>query len=140
MEKGKYRANTSDIEYFDNWINQYGLLCTPQAQLGLIGSAFFIGVIIAMCFVPQFSDKYGRKPFIVMTLTIQLIALWAMKVTTNLYVAIFAVFILGFSHPGKNIVFLNYCVEMIPENFKKQLMALVLLIEAAAILFIAGAY
>ena len=86
------------------------------------------------------SDRIGRRPFIVATLLVQLISLVIMSSASDLYMAIFATFLLGLSHPGKNIVMFNYCVEMCPEGIKKQVVNFVLLIEAGAIVFIAASY
>ena len=38
--------------------------------------------------------------------------------TKNLYVGMFFVFLLGFSHPGKNIVALNFSIEQFPKEVR----------------------
>lgn len=57
------------------------------------------------------ADKYGRLLVLYLSFGLQLFALFALVLTNNLRIAIFFVFILGFSHPGKNIVALNYALE-----------------------------
>ena len=65
-----YRPVKSDPEFIDNWVNKLDLLCVPHAKVGLMGSAFFIGVLIAIIWVPSSSDKYGRLNFFRMSLAL----------------------------------------------------------------------
>ena len=46
------RANQTDPEYLDNWVEKLGLLCETKERIGMLGSAYFIGILIALPFVP----------------------------------------------------------------------------------------
>lgn len=116
------------------------ILCAPQAELGLIGTAFFVGVIIAVFTVPTACDKYGRRVFFVGTIIVQLIAMIGMCFATTLTFACFCVFLLGLSHPAKNIVALNYCLEHLPQNVQPTVVNCVLLLETFIIIPITACY
>ena len=74
LSKDEYRPDTNDDEYFDNWVEKYDLLCEPKMKVGLIGSMYFIGLIVFITFVPPLSDRYGRKWIFIITLIVSAIA------------------------------------------------------------------
>ena len=59
-----YRPNMELKESYTNWISHYGLTCTSGGYIGLIASAFFIGWIGTLVFIPRLSDLFGRQRFI----------------------------------------------------------------------------
>lgn len=61
--------------------------------------------------MPAIADKHGRLPVLILTYSLQLIAMTMITLTGDLNVTIFFVFVLGFAHPGKNIIGLNYTLE-----------------------------
>lgn len=63
---------TSDPEYFDNWVAKFDMLCCTPAEIGFIGSSFFIGLLITIAWVPTASDKYGRVEIFRWSLLLQL--------------------------------------------------------------------
>jgi MFS family permease len=75
MPKNKYRAVKTDEEYFDNWVEKLDLLCKPQSEIGMLGSCFFMGLMITIFWAPQYSDKHGRLFLVQLTLAVQLTAL-----------------------------------------------------------------
>ena len=74
MDPELYRPITTDPEYLDNWVEKLDLLCRSPSQVGFLGSCYFIGIIFAISWVPKVSDLYGRVPFILGTILIQLLA------------------------------------------------------------------
>lgn len=117
LPRSMYRvADENDPEYLQNWIQKLDILCAPQAELGLIGTSFFVGVIVAVFFVPSACDRYGRRIFFVGTLALQLIALVGLCFAQSLLTACAFVFLLGLAHPAKNIVAFNYCLELLPSK------------------------
>ena len=64
LNRDEYRAITSDYEYIDNWVDKLDLLCMPKAELGFLGSCFFIGVMFSIYYIPRLSDEYGRLTYI----------------------------------------------------------------------------
>jgi len=43
-----------------NWIGDMDLRCTPNWQIGLFGSIFFIGHVLGSTFLAQYGDSIGR--------------------------------------------------------------------------------
>ena len=85
IPKDRYRPKKDNDEYIDNWIEKFDLLCEQKWKIGLIGSMYFIGVIVGMSFVPPLSDAYGRKVIFIVTLIISVIAQLALILTNDLY-------------------------------------------------------
>ena len=44
-----------------NWVEQMHLENDKNFYIGMIGSAYFLGWVIALFFVPRLGDIYGRK-------------------------------------------------------------------------------
>ena len=44
-----------------NWAEQLDLQCKSDSEIGLIGSMYFIGIIVSVMTLPRMSDLYGRK-------------------------------------------------------------------------------
>ena len=62
----KYRAVETDSEYMENWVQRFDMLCEPSHKVGLLGSMYFVGILIGLLFVPKIADVVGRRlPFII---------------------------------------------------------------------------
>ena len=49
-----------------NWVEQLDMKCKSNSEIGLIGTMYFVGIILSVLIVPRLSDLYGRKwPIIV---------------------------------------------------------------------------
>jgi hypothetical protein len=46
------RPNTTDHEYLENWVQKLDLLCETKDRLGLLGSAFFAGILLSLVVIP----------------------------------------------------------------------------------------
>lgn len=68
--------------------------------------------------MPSLADKYGRRPILYLTYILQVFAMSGIIFTGDLNTTIFFVFVLGFTHPGKNIIGLNFVLEQMPANVK----------------------
>jgi hypothetical protein len=47
---------------------------------------------------------------------------------------------LGMSHPGKNIIFFNYLLEMVPAKYKVSFVTIIITIENCVIILICASY
>ena len=56
----EYKPVKSDLQFLDNWVERYKMLCEPKYKIGLLGSFFFIGIVSSILFMPTISDVYGR--------------------------------------------------------------------------------
>ena len=91
--------------------------------------------------MPKLADEKGRiQPVLIMTYTTQFVALLFLILTRNLKFTIFFVFVLGFSHPGKNIVSFNYVLEQIPAAMRQDVVTTLLVVENGWIIVIAFFY
>lgn len=45
---------------FDNWVGKLDLACASSSEIGLIMSAYFMGWITTLAFLPRLSDLIGR--------------------------------------------------------------------------------
>lgn len=92
-------------------MDKFSLLCEPKYKVGLLGTTYFIGVIVTLAFVPVIGDRCGRKWVFVSALLVSAAAqLWLM-ITTDLTEAYICQFLIGATFAGRIIVGLSYVLE-----------------------------
>ena len=79
-----YSPNMELSDSYDNWVEKLGLECASGFQIGAIGSAFFLGWVITLAFIPRFSDLYGRQVIISVANVVNAACLFAI-ITTQSY-------------------------------------------------------
>ena len=77
-----YRPNMDLPDSYSNWVSQFGLECSAKSTIGFLGSAYFIGWITTLTFLPRLSDLYGRQKLIKCGNLVQLIG-YTVIITTN---------------------------------------------------------
>jgi len=66
-----WRIDPSDEISLENWIVKYDLVCANPFLISLFGMMFFTGFTVGSLFIPNLSDKYGRKWFFVASILVQ---------------------------------------------------------------------
>ena len=103
----------------DNWVSKFDMLCEPKEKIGMLGSAFFLGILLGLAFVPKLSDIYGRKPLFLLTMVVSGFAQIGLILAQKMETAIFLMMVLGTTFPGKNVVGLNYFIEFLEEKHQQ---------------------
>lgn len=67
-----------------NWTEQLDLSCKEPYEIGLLGSANFLGTVVALPFVGRFADLFGRKVLIIAGLILILTFNFAVFFITSL--------------------------------------------------------
>jgi MFS family permease len=98
------------------------LLCESKFKIGLFGSCYFLGEIIAFIIVPPLADTYGRKLVVGISLAVSIFAQFGLLITHNIYEAYFYYFLLGLTFPGKIIVGYTYLLEFNRAKFQDLIM------------------
>mmetsp|Transcript_24027 Transcript_24027/g.36967 ORF Transcript_24027/g.36967 Transcript_24027/m.36967 type:complete len:262 (-) Transcript_24027:1110-1895(-) len=140
LPKSDYQPIKTESEYLDNWVEKLDLLCRPDHEIGLLGSCFFIGVIISILWVPKTSDQIGRYKLVLLTFSAQMLAQIGLFLTHRLEIAFFLMVIIGMTLPGKNIVCFNLVLESCPLSLKQTVVNLVMIAETFYIIIIAFYY
>jgi len=73
LRPAKIRPVKTDPEYLDNWVEKLDLLCEPKHRLGMLGSAYFVGITSSMFVIPKMADIWGRKPMFIVTMVLSLV-------------------------------------------------------------------
>ena len=105
-------------ETYHNWVDpdKLNLTCTSKDEIGLMGSAFFVGYALSSATVPIWSDKRGRKVPYLGSMWFQLVAYALIIVSKNIYLTIGAYVIVGLCAGGRVVVGMNYMNEFIPKK------------------------
>lgn len=130
-----YRPIKTNPEYFNNWVPKFDLLCMPKAYIGFFASCFFLGIIVAIYFVPRYSDEKGRLAVIIVSIFLQLFVQVGLIVSDNLYFAYFCMFCLGCTFPGKNIILYNYTMEIFDAQMRPKVVNLIAFAECSTIIW-----
>lgn len=56
----QYEPNLDLEGSYDNWVNKLDLACASPNKIGFILSAYFLGWIVTLTFLPRMSDMIGR--------------------------------------------------------------------------------
>lgn len=60
-----FKPNMALSDSFNNWVDQFDLVCASKAKVGFIGASYFIGWILTMLFVPRIADVIGRQKLLI---------------------------------------------------------------------------
>ena len=111
MPKDHYRFDDKDPDYFDNWIQQYDMLCESKWRIGLIGSVYYAGVMITIIPVPWLADLYGRKWFTMTGFIIDTLSSIGLMLCHDLNTAYVFLFICGLTYGARIIVGTTFLIE-----------------------------
>ena len=95
----------------NNWVQKFDMLCESQARIGLLGSFYFVGMVIGLTFVPKISDIIGRRKPLMMTMLLSGLAQTGFICCTSIDLAFFFMLLLGITFAGKYVVGLSYMLE-----------------------------
>ena len=102
----------SDEETIYNWVIQLEVFCDSEVQIGFIGAAYLVGMVLGSVTVTRIADLIGRKPVFMTGLVIGNILQAFLIFNTNYNVACIIIFLIGFSLAAKYYVGYTYLVEM----------------------------
>ena len=119
-----YRSNKEDPEYLNNWVPQLNMLCLEDSEIGLLGSAFFIGLFVGLFFFPKMGDLYGRKKIFILAVLGSLVLLFIMYYSTSFYLTMGCILLIGSMWVCKNVVSLSYAEEMLHPKYSKDVVTM----------------
>ena len=73
-----------------------------------------VGMFIGFFILPPYSDTYERRPVFIYTMILSTIAQGTILFTSSIHKLFLFMIILGTTFSGKNIVGLNYAIEIVP--------------------------
>lgn len=103
-------------EMIYNWAEQIGLICRPGWQVGMLGSVYFGGWCMTLLWMPQLSDRIGRKLMFSYSLAISVVLFTIMQFTRSFNMMVLSIFLQGFFNSAKLGVGWPYLVELVPIN------------------------
>jgi MFS family permease len=109
-----YEAENS----IENWIEKLGLTCSSGWQIGLIGSAYFLGWCSTLLWVPPLADKHGRKPILMFGMLLNLVLLVVLLFSRSYQTTLAMVFLLGALTTIRLPLISNYLVELVGAPYR----------------------
>ena len=108
----------TDAESLHNWVERLDLDCDPHANVGMVGSAYFIGYSLSCMIAPRIADLYGRRlPFVVST-CFQLFVFIGIYFSRSFLVTTALILVFGFCGAGRSAVGYLYLLELVPKDWK----------------------
>lgn len=132
----EYRPITSGEFYIQNWVSQLDLLCEEKYRIGLIGSSFFIGLLVGLPFIPYLADRYGRKPVFTGAMIASLIFQLGITFSTNLNFTLVCLNGCGLLYSARFIVGLSYAEELMAPRYKQTVISTNWLFSASTVFII----
>ena len=92
------------------------MLCESKWKIALIGSAFFLGWVSTLLWIPRISDLHGRKRVLISGLVISTILYTLMLFVTSLDLLIAIMFGLGAMRTINISLSFVYMIELMPRE------------------------
>mmetsp|Transcript_8119 Transcript_8119/g.9718 ORF Transcript_8119/g.9718 Transcript_8119/m.9718 type:complete len:93 (+) Transcript_8119:418-696(+) len=89
-------------------------MCRPSWLVGTLGSAFYVGYVATMMWLPRLADKKGRKPLFTLGMVLNAIVYAVMLFTKNFYVTWVCIFLFGCINSMRTAIGFIILQEMIP--------------------------
>lgn len=61
----EFRVDWKEEGSIHNLITRLNLICESKFNIGLIGSNFFLGILLAVAFIAPLGDIIGRRPLLI---------------------------------------------------------------------------
>ena len=90
-----FTPNLALSESYDNFINRLDLACASSSNVGMIGSAYFLGWVVSLLILPRLSDLYGRNKLIQSGAVVSTLAFMVIAYSSNYSAVVAAVTVLG---------------------------------------------
>ena len=113
----EYTVNYDDQRSLYNWVEKLDLTCRPQWQIGLLGAALFAGMVLSF-FMPLLSDKYGRKSFFQVGVTVNLFAYTFILINTSFWIQVGLLFLVGLNSTTTYVIGFGYLQEFVSNDVK----------------------
>ena len=111
-----YWVDRENPETIYNWAEQIGLICRPGWQVGMLGSVLYAGWCMTLLWMPQFSDRIGRKSMFAYSLAVNVVLFTVIMFTHSFITMLIAMFFVGFFNSAKFGVGWPYLLELVPMN------------------------
>ena len=112
------------------------LMCENEMKIGLIGSMYFVGIVISTVIAPPLADNYGRKYVVFCSNIVRFLGLLGLLLTQSLYAVYAFQVLVGLSFAGLSIVGINYFLEFQKRELYDVLVFIELIVEAVWGIFI----
>lgn len=107
-----------------NWIETLDLYCSSQTEIGFLGTCLFAGILFAMAFVIPFSDKYGRKPLLIMNAVLGTITQGSFLFVNSLSSFYCLMFLMGVAAALNPCVGYVYIMEVVEKKHETTIITL----------------
>ena len=91
-------------------------MCRPKWQAGSLGSAYFIGYVFTLLWLPRLADVYGRKKIFAYGMAVQSIFYTVLMFTNNFYVMLVTTFCFGLLASIRQVIGFVFFLELMPKN------------------------
>ncbi len=106
-----------------------------NTQVGLIGSANFLGYLLGLFFSGKFYTKFGPSTLIKRSLLTQSFCMLLMALTSNYLIASVLFCIAGFFGAMSNISVMSYITQIVPKKIKGKAAGIVIVGIGSSIMF-----
>lgn len=118
-----------------NWVEPLDLICVKPFLLGLIGSAFFVGLCVSTLILPPLADKVGRKWIERSCVAVTIGTMVACIFSKNIYLTIVMMFCAGFVTSGRFLINYVYGSEFLTERWRVLFGTLVNAIDTSSVIY-----
>jgi len=129
------RLNPNSEQNLFNWVVQFQLVCSSKNLIGLLGSLFFVGLLVGCLIVPRLSDLYGRFRLLLLGNMLHISTSLLILTTSNIHVALVLIFLLGLAMSGRTIVMYIWMSEQLTTRDNSVWTPLMFSLDTSIVLF-----
>jgi len=131
-----WSVNYNDINSLHNWVERLDLMCKPDWVVSMLGTAFWIGFVSTMLWMPRISDVHGRKLIFAIGVNISALLYTVVVFSKNFYLTLFAIFLFGVTNTIRTIIGYVYMTELMPKKSQTIAVSVFWIIDGLIYLFV----
>ena len=99
-------------------MEQFNLTCANPADIGLIGVAFILGIVLSMLIFSRLGDLYGVRIILLLTSFSMVPLFVALLVIKEFEWLLVLIFLVGFDFGGLSIMSMLFLQEIVPKHMR----------------------
>lgn len=131
-----WSINYNDPNSLHNWVERLDLMCKPDWVVSMLSTAFWIGYIATMLWMPRIADVHGRKMIFAIGVSVSALLYTVVVFSKNFYLTLVAIFFFGVTNTIRTIIGFVYMSELMPKSSQTIAVTVFWIIDGLVYLFV----
>ncbi|XP_054165996.1 organic cation transporter protein-like, partial [Oppia nitens] len=105
-------------QFGNSIITEFDLVCSRSNFASISQTLFMLGYVVSGLVFAHYSDKYGRRPIVWLSFSIEIFGILLCALSTNIYFYSFARFLVGMGSSGRGMTIYIIMLECIGSKYR----------------------